>query len=68
MSLRVEPLAEQVTQAGIKLDDLRQAISREYEAVAKTPQKGFHFHTGRRLTEIVEYKQEWLEGIFLQKD
>lgn len=41
MSLRVEPLAEQGTPAGIKLDDLRQAISREYEAVAKTPQKGF---------------------------
>jgi hypothetical protein len=43
MSLRAEPLAEQVTPAGIKLDDLRQAISREYEAVAKTPQKGFYF-------------------------
>ena len=63
MSLRAEPLPEQVTPAGIKINDLRRAISREYEAVAKTPQKGFHFHTGRRLTEIVEYEQEWLEGI-----
>ena len=68
MSLKAEPLPEQVTPAGIKVDDLRQAISSEYEAGAKTPQKGFHFHTGRRLTEIVEYKQEWLEGKFLQKD
>jgi arsenite methyltransferase len=63
MSLKAEPLPEHVTPAGIKVNDLRRAISREYEEVATTPAKGFHFHTGRHLTEIVEYQKEWLEGI-----
>ncbi len=54
MSLRADPLPEQVTLAGIRVDDLRQAISREYDEVAKPPIKGFHFHSGRWLTEIVE--------------
>lgn len=63
MSQKAEPLPEQATPAGIKVDDLHQAISREYEEVARTPKKGFHFHTGRRLTEIVEYQLEWLERI-----
>lgn len=49
MSLKAEPLPEQVTPAGIKVDSLRQAVSREYEEVAKRPKKGFHFQTGRRL-------------------
>ena len=42
---------------------LRQAISKEYEEVAYNPDQGFHFHTGRRLTRILGYKEEWLEGI-----
>jgi len=63
MSLRAEPLPDQNTSAGIKIDALRQAISKEYEAVATTPEKGFHFHTGRRLAGILEYQKEWLEGI-----
>jgi SAM-dependent methyltransferase len=42
---------------------LRKAIQDEYREVAKHPDKGFHFHTGRRLTQIVGYKDEWLEGV-----
>lgn len=42
---------------------LRKAIQGEYKEVATFPNKGFHFHTGRTLTKIVEYKDEWLEGI-----
>lgn len=48
---------------GLEIGDLRQAISREYEEVAKNPERGFHFHTGRPLTRILSYKEEWLEGI-----
>lgn len=48
---------------GLELDGLRQAISKEYEEVAYNPDQGFHFHTGRRLTRILGYKEEWLEGI-----
>lgn len=56
-------LAEKVSELGLDLDELRQAISKEYEAVAKNPEQGFHFHTGRRLTRILGYADEWLEGI-----
>lgn len=44
-------------------DVLREAIIEEYREVASNPGKGFHFHTGRRLTEITDYRAEWLEGI-----
>jgi SAM-dependent methyltransferase len=42
---------------------LRQAIQEEYAEVASHPQKGFHFHTGRPLARMLEYADEWLEGI-----
>ena len=49
----------------IELDtaNLRRAIQDEYREVAEHPNKGFHFHTGRRLTQIVGYKDEWLAGV-----
>jgi arsenite methyltransferase len=48
---------------GVNRDELRAAIQKEYEEVAKHPNQGFHFHTGRALTKIVGYEDEWLEGI-----
>jgi len=48
---------------GVDLGSLRIAIIEEYKAVAQNPQQGFHFHTGRRLTQLVGYSEEWLEGI-----
>lgn len=42
---------------------LRNAIKDEYREVAEHPDKGFHFHTGRRLTTIVGYRDEWLDGV-----
>ena len=47
----------------VDTETLRQAIKDEYKEVAEHPGKGFHFHTGRRLTEIVGYKGEWLTGV-----
>ncbi len=44
-------------------ETLREAIREEYRVVAEDPNHGFHFHTGRRLTEIVGYEPEWLEGV-----
>lgn len=44
-------------------ETLRAAIREEYESVAQDPDQDFHFHTGRMLTKIVGYKDEWLEGI-----
>ena len=42
---------------------LREAIQEEYDAVACEPERGFHFHTGRPLAEILGYQAEWLEGL-----
>ncbi|GAB4579524.1 MAG: hypothetical protein Fur0022_22620 [Anaerolineales bacterium] len=47
----------------LNLDDLRHAIREEYKAVALTPEQGFHFHTGRPLTRMLGYRDEWLEEI-----
>ena len=52
-----------ITKPTLEIGDLRQAISQEYEEVAKNPERGFHFHTGRPLTRILGYQDEWLEGI-----
>lgn len=55
----------QTTGQAIDLDmrELRAAIQEEYEAVALEPDRGFHFHTGRPLAKILDYEDEWLEGI-----
>jgi arsenite methyltransferase len=47
----------------ISLDVLRHAIQEEYDAVAREPGRGFHFHTGRPLAQMLAYRDEWLEGI-----
>jgi len=47
----------------LDLELLRTAIQEEYELVAREPERGFHFHTGRRLARILGYQDEWLEGI-----
>ena len=43
--------------------DLRRAIQSEYETVAREPQRGFHFHTGRPLARLLGYPDEWLAGL-----
>lgn len=50
---------------GIPLDivELREAIRGEYATVARTPEQGFHFHTGRRLARLLGYDDAWLDGI-----
>ncbi len=58
-----DAIANTVAELGLELGELRQAISKEYEEVANNPERGFHFHTGRPLTRILGYKEEWLEGI-----
>jgi len=42
---------------------LRQEIRREYAEVARQPDKGFHFHTGRRLAELLGYEAAELDAI-----
>ncbi len=47
----------------VDTDEVRAAIREEYREVAASPDKGFHFHTGRKLAAICGYREEWLEGI-----
>lgn len=47
----------------LDLDELRQAIQHEYEAVAQEPEQGFHFHTGRPLARLLGYEESWLEAV-----
>lgn len=37
------------------MDRLRQEIKHKYREVALTPEKGFHFHTGRPLAAMLSY-------------
>jgi SAM-dependent methyltransferase len=50
-------------QPALDVGSLREAIREEYAEVASNPEKGFHFHTGRPLAYMLEYTEEWLEGI-----
>ena len=52
-----------VRMPSIFIDALRTEVSQEYAQVAQNPQLGFHFHTGRRLARLLEYRDEWLEGL-----
>ena len=52
-----------VSKVNVDVEVLREAIKEEYEVVAPQPDKGFHFHTGRRLTRILGYEDAWLDGI-----
>jgi len=44
-------------------DLLRREIQREYREVAEHPDKGFHFHTGRKLAGILNYDDAWLAAV-----
>jgi arsenite methyltransferase len=50
-------------QPALDVGTLREAIREEYAEVASDPEKGFHFHTGRPLARMLDYQDEWLEGI-----
>jgi 2-polyprenyl-3-methyl-5-hydroxy-6-metoxy-1,4-benzoquinol methylase len=45
----------------IFVDTLRAEVKKEYAVVAKDPQQGFHFHTGRRLAELLGYENVLLD-------
>lgn len=56
-------MSESCSIGGLDRGELRKEIRKEYREVAKHPDADFHFHTGRRLARIVEYRDEWLEGV-----
>ena len=54
-------MADQTTKKLLDREELRHAIQEEYEEVALNPEKGFHFHTGRRLAGMLGYDETWLQ-------
>lgn len=53
----------QITVPAVDREALRSEIQAEYQEVAASPNKGFHFHTGRALAARVGYGDELLDGI-----
>ena len=51
------------TDALPEIGQLRQAIQKEYTVVATEPERGFHFHTGRPLAQMLGYEEGWLTGV-----
>jgi SAM-dependent methyltransferase len=48
-------MVNRVVAANVDRDRLRRGISDKYTEVAREPEKGFHFHTGRPLAEMLGY-------------
>ena len=56
-------MAQEVTVPPVDIETLRTEIQAEYQVVAESPDKGFHFHTGRTLAAKVGYGDDLLDGI-----
>jgi len=56
-------MTTEVRPAAVDADTLRCQISDKYTEVAKTPQKGFHFHTGRPLALMLGYPEDVIERL-----
>ena len=48
-------MPQRVTASRVDRDTLRRQISEKYTGVARDPEAGFHFHTGRPLAEMLGY-------------
>jgi arsenite methyltransferase len=49
--------------AAVDRDELRRRISEKYRDVAMNPEMGFHFHTGRPLTQMLGYPPEVVDRL-----
>jgi SAM-dependent methyltransferase len=56
-------VTSEVRPAGVNADDLRCLISDKYTEVAKTPDKGFHFHTGKPLAMMLGYPEAVVDAL-----
>jgi arsenite methyltransferase len=52
-----------VRPAAVDIETLRCQISDKYTEVAKTPEKGFHFHTGKPLALMLGYSEDVLQTL-----
>ena len=51
------------TKLSVDVDQLRGEVKKKYAEVADDPSGEFHFHTGRRLAEIVGYSEDVLDAL-----
>ncbi len=56
-------MTEAPTQPQLDTGALRDSIRDEYAAVATEPERGFHFHTGRKLGTLLGYPDAWLDAL-----
>lgn len=47
----------------LSLEELRASVKREYANVAKDPEKGYHFHTGRDAADRLDYDPALYEQV-----
>jgi len=52
-----------VRPATVDVETLRCQISDKYTEVAKAPEKGFHFHTGKPLALMLGYREEVIDSL-----
>jgi arsenite methyltransferase len=56
-------MTSEVRPAAVDAEELRCLISDKYTEVAKTPEKGFHFHTGKPLAMMLGYPEEAVDAL-----
>lgn len=56
-------MTTEVRPAAVNVEELRCLISDKYTEVAKTPEKGFHFHTGRPLAMMLGYPDATVDAL-----
>jgi SAM-dependent methyltransferase len=56
-------MAQELRPAQVNRDELREEIKAKYTEVASEPEKGFHFHTGRPLANMLGYSQEVIDWL-----
>lgn len=56
-------MAQSISTTNIDLQTLRCEIRNEYAEVARNPEKGFHFHTGRPLAKMLGYADAWIDAL-----
>ncbi len=56
-------MAKPISAPNVDIETLRCAIRKEYAEVASSPEKGFHFHTGRPLAKMLGYADAWVDAV-----
>jgi len=56
-------MTQAFTPAPVDVQELRAQVQLKYAEVAQTPEKGFHFHTGRPLAAMLDYSSEMVDSL-----